>query len=408
VSDTAKVGYPHFPTLLFAIPFSGRPLPPQLTLAFHSCSPPMNYNTVMLNTYGAPIADARNMFAEKAVEIGAKYIFFWDEDVELPPQTIRELVYMMEHHPECGVIGGIYCLKVDRPEPLVFNGIGNGPFWDWKVGEVFECTALGMGCTLIRTEMLADIPKPWFSTVDDTSAYLDNIRFGEQWTEDLFFCKKVVDSEKWKILAHGQILPNHYDVKTGRVYSLPTDSKPMRPYGFKEGKLKIADIGCGPNKLKTDEGQVVGVDIREFEGVDYRCDLRRLPFATESFDIAFSSHVLEHFGRNETTEVLKEWTRIVKPGGEFRIVVPNIAWAAEQIKAGIIDHNVLNVLYGQQEYRENFHKMGYTPETLTKFIEDAGFKYQEMRTEGYNIIIRAWRKKPPSAKKKVKRGRHKN
>jgi SAM-dependent methyltransferase len=400
VSETSKMGYPHFPTLLFAIPFSGRPLPPQLTLAFHNCSPPMNYNTVMLNTYGAPIADARNMFCEKAIEIGAKYIFFWDEDVELPPQTLRELCFMMEHHPECGVIGGIYCLKVDRPEPLVFTGVGNGPCWDWKVGEVFECSALGMGCTMIRTDMLKDIPKPWFKSVDDCSPYLDNIRYGEQWTEDLYFCKKVVETETWKILAHGQLLPNHIDVKTGRSYSLPPDSKPMRPFGFKAGKLKIADIGCGPNKLKTDEGTVVGVDIRDLDGVDYRCDLRKLPFGTGEFDISFSSHVLEHFGRNETMDVLKEWTRILKPKGEFRIVVPNIGWAATQIEAGIIDHNVLNVLYGQQEYGENFHKMGFTPLTLSAMLEELGFGKQELRTEGYNIIIRAWRGKAPKKAKK--------
>ena len=404
--EGSTVGYPSFPTLLFAIPFSGRPLPPNLLLAFHNCSPPMNYNTVMLNTYGAPIDLARNHFAEKAIELNAKYLFFWDEDVELPAHALRELIFMAEHHPECGVIGGIYCLKVDRPEPLVFNGVGNGPYWDWRVGEVFECTAIGMGCTLIRTEMFKDLEKPWFKSVDDMSPYLDNIRHGEQWTEDLYFCKKVVESKKWKIYAHGQILPAHIDVKTGRSYELPPDSKPMRDITAKRGKLKIADLGCGPNKLKTDEGTVIGVDMRDMEGVDYRCDLRRLPFASGELDLVFSSHTLEHFGRSEIMDILKEWTRIIKPAGELRMVIPNIAWSFEQVMNGertADDKDVLNVLYGQQEYAENFHKMGFTPESLSKFVDEAGFKYQEVRTEGYNIILRAWREKPPKKKKEKKK-----
>ena len=396
----SSLGYPSFPSLLFAIPFSGRPLPPQLTLAFHNCSPPMNYNTVMINTYGVPIAEARNMFVKKALEIGAKYIFFWDEDVELPPQTLRELIFMAEHHPEAGVVGGIYSLKVDRPEPLVFRGTGSGPYWDWKVGEVFEVDGIGMGCTILRTELFKDLPEPWFKTVDNLDPFLDNVRFGEQWTEDLYFCKNLKEKTKWKILAHGQILPNHIDVKTGRSYNLPPDSKPCLPYGVKPSKKRILDIGCGPNKLKTQEGQVVGCDIRELEGVDYRCDLRKLPFATGEFDIIYSSHVLEHFGRNETLDVLKEWTRVLKEKGEFRIIVPNIGWAAEQINKGVIDHNVLNVLYGQQEYGENFHKMGFTPVTLTNFLNELGFWKQELQLEGYNIIIRSWRAPKPTMKKK--------
>jgi len=350
----------------------------------------MNFNTVMLNTQGVPIDLARNSFAEKALEINAKYLYFWDEDVEVPPQTIRELVYIMDHNPDAAVVGGVYCLKVPRPEPLVFKGVGQGPYWDWKVGEIFEVDAIGMGCTLIRVESFKDIEKPWFQTVDNMEAYLDNVNFGEQWTEDLFYCKKLVDTGKWKILAHGQLLPPHIDLATGRAYTLPLDSKPMRP--LFTGRKKIVDLGCGPNKLQTPEGPVIGVDSRDLDGVDYRCDLRKLPFATGEMDIVYSSHVLEHFGRNEVDEVLKEWTRIVKPKGELRIVVPSLEWAADKISKGIVNFDVLNVLYGQQEYPENFHKNGFTPKTLGEALKKLGFKKQQVDTQGYNIIMRARRK----------------
>lgn len=383
-------GYPHRSTLVYAVPFSGRPLPPRLLFAFHGVQVPMNFNTVFLNTVGVPIDHARNSFVEKALEIGAKYLYFWDEDVDVPPQTLRELVYIMDHNPQAAVVGGIYCLKTDRPEPLVFKEVGCGPYWDWKVGEIFEVGAIGMGCTLIRLECFKDLQKPYFQTVDNMEAYLDNVNFGEQWTEDLYFCDKLVKTGKWKILAHGQILPPHINLETGRAYTLPLDSKPMRP--LFTGRKKIVDLGCGPNKFKTPEGPTIGVDARDLEGVDYRCDLRKLPFATGEMDIVYSSHVLEHFGRNEIDEVLDEWLRIVKPSGEVRLCVPNIAWAAEQIMKGVVDNNVLNVLWGQQEYAENFHKNGFTPATFQALLKKKGFKKQEVKLEGYNIMLKARRK----------------
>jgi predicted SAM-dependent methyltransferase len=172
------------------------------------------------------------------------------------------------------------------------------------------------------------------------------------------------------------------------------------------GKLKIVDLGCGPNKIQTQDGTVVGVDIRDLPGVDYRCDLRKLPFGTHQFDVVYSSHTLEHFSRDEISSVLDEWTRVLKQRGELRLVIPNIAWAAEQIMKGVVDHNVMNVLWGQQEYDQNFHKCGFTPETLKKLLEGKGFGRQAVKLDGYNILFQAWRgkaKKKKQPKKQLKK-----
>src|SRR5262245_43056553 len=155
-------GYPNFRTIAICVPWSGRPLPPELVMAFKACSPPMNCNTIYIETKGMDIADARNQFAKVALEHNAKYLFFWDEDVLLPPHALRELMFVMESWGDIGIIGGIYCLKVERPEPMVFRGNGQGPYWNWKVGEVFECTGISMGCTLVRAEVFKDIEYPWF------------------------------------------------------------------------------------------------------------------------------------------------------------------------------------------------------------------------------------------------------
>jgi len=389
-------GYPHMTTLAYGIPFSGRPLPPQLLLAFSQMSPPMNTNVIMFQTMGRNIDEARTYFAEKAIEHKAKYLLFWDEDVLVPAHALRELMFFMEHHPEAALCGAIYCLKVPHhPEPLVFKTPGAGPSWDWKVGEIFEVGGIGMGLCLIRVDMFKDLKKPWFKTVNDLSPFLDNIPYGEVWTEDLWFCKQIREAKQWKMFAHGQLICPHLDVTTGKAYELSPDSKPMKGLTAPRGKLKILDIGSGEQPYHSQEGKTITLDMREEVHPDYRCDGRKLPFATGEFDIVHSAHTLEHFDRGEVGAVLDEWLRVLKPDtGELRLNIPNLEWAAQQILKGTIDHNVLNVLYGEQTYDLNFHRCGFTPKTLAALLTERGWGTQTTRIIGYNIMLSA-KKGPP-------------
>ena len=54
-------------------------------------------------------------------------------------------------------------------------------------------------------------------------------------------------------------------------------------------------------------------------------DLRRpFPFADGSVDTIYTSHTLEHFTKKEGERFLKECHRVLKTGGIFRIVVPDL------------------------------------------------------------------------------------
>jgi hypothetical protein len=46
-------------------------------------------------------------------------------------------------------------------------------------------------------------------------------------TDDIYFCRKVREAGM-RILAHGGVLPGHWD-EHGNVYFLPDDSYPMVP-----------------------------------------------------------------------------------------------------------------------------------------------------------------------------------
>lgn len=48
-----------------------------------------------------------------------------------------------------------------------------------------------------------------------------------------------------------------------------------------------------------------------------------LPIADDSYDLVFASHVLEHVAWYRVVSALREVCRILKPGGEFEVYVPD-------------------------------------------------------------------------------------
>ncbi len=81
------------------------------------------------------------------------------------------------------------------------------------------------------------------------------------------------------------------------------------------------DVGCGTNK--SPEARF-GVDIRALAGVDVVCNLEHaLPFRTSSIDSIVTRHTLEHV--DDLERVLREFVRVVRPGGRVRVVVPHFS-----------------------------------------------------------------------------------
>ena len=389
--------------ITIGIPTLYRPTNLPWALAFKSLTPPINFNSVFHVEPNRPVADARNIIAEGAVKNNHKYLFFLGDDVEVPNHTLRQLIFRMEHDDTLGVVGGVYCSKSTPPAPLVFRGNGAGSYWKWKIGEYFECTGLGMDCTLIRVEMLKDLPKPWFKTVDG-DGFIDGVNHAEQWTEDLYFLEQVKKLNKWRICCDASVICRHWDAIGNKVYDLPADSYPVTGVLEVADKLngqekKIVDIGCGPIYNDFNGIKPIRVDIREDVNPDYRLDVRHLtPLENEDFDVVFSSHVLEHISRNEVESTLDEWIRILKPDGELRLVLPNIKWAAERIMNNEVDHHVMNVLYGAQSYPTDFHYNGFTPETIVAMLKSRGFIEINTAEEGYNLIVIASRVKHEEVK----------
>jgi len=191
---------------------------------------PMGVTIMHSLVLDSPVAEAREYICEQAHLVGAKYVWFVDDDTVPPSVAIRQLTYQLDQNPDAAAIGGIYVSRYGLPEPIVFRGYGEGVFWDWAVGDVFEVDMIGTGCFLLRTSALNDIPKPWFRTVDVAvegaleDRGLDRIGTIQN-TDDMYFCKKLRAAGK-KILAHGGVLCKHWNMDTGEVSELPKDSRP--------------------------------------------------------------------------------------------------------------------------------------------------------------------------------------
>jgi predicted SAM-dependent methyltransferase len=111
--------------------------------------------------------------------------------------------------------------------------------------------------------------------------------------------------------------------------------------------------------------------------VDHVADVRALPFIeTGTIDLIYASHVLEHFGRREHLEVLREWHRVLKPGGVLRLSVPDFAaCAALYYEQGLVDGltGLVGLVSGGQRDPFDFHKMIFDRELLTKSLTESGF-----------------------------------
>lgn len=284
------------PAILIGIPTLGRPISLDWALAFKAMNPPINYNTNMSIVRGKEIGHARSLLAKQAIEQGSKYLFFLGDDVVIPNHAIKQLIFRMEQNPKIGVIGGVYCSKCDPAAPLVFKQFGQGSYWDWKVGEFFPVQGLGMDCTIIRVDVFSQLTAPFFKTVDEDK-FMEGKNEAEQWTEDLYFCRKVLEETDYEIYCEGSICCQHVDIYEGRTYELPKDSLPMRKLYIEQGRAKKLVVDA--KEKMTDDPDFVHIYFGQEDWHDYRGTPDFLPFEDKTFDAiqVFSNATSTEFER---------------------------------------------------------------------------------------------------------------
>lgn len=143
---------------------------------------------------------------------------------------------------------------------------------------------------------------------------------------------------------------------------------------------KLLDVGCNIGfflKVARDEGfETTGVELnkesaaygREQFGLDIRSDyLENIAFKEGRFDVVTLFDVLEHVP--DMTSFLKEVHRLLKPGGLLTVQLPNIA----SLMADLTRSHWSWLTPPDHLYH-------FTPETVTRLLEQHGFVVRHLRT----------------------------
>ena len=135
-------------------------------------------------------------------------------------------------------------------------------------------------------------------------------------------------------------------------------------------------LGCGSVHLPG----FISVDRAAYEHIDFQQDVRDLSnFGDKEASLIYACHVLEYFDLREAVDVLREWRRVLEPGGVLRLAVPDfdallkVYWASGSLPA------ILGPLYGRMVPAGNggrviYHRTVYTFPLLSTILSAAGFR----------------------------------
>jgi len=145
-------------------------------------------------------------------------------------------------------------------------------------------------------------------------------------------------------------------------------------------------LGCGKRFIPG----FIHVDVLDYPHVDHRLPADNLSiFGDNSVDLIYACHLLEHFKRGDTEKVLREWHRILRPGGILRIAVPDFDKLVEVYQKYKDIGLILGPLCGRQDHEFNVHYNVFNFISLRALLLKVGFKiarkYDWKQTEHANV-----------------------
>jgi FkbM family methyltransferase len=140
---------------------------------------PSHFETDFQYSFGYQVEQIRNLIASWVVDRGHDYLFFVDSDIVLPPDALRKLL-----DANVDIVSGLY---VQRTPELItielLNLDGSRVLPNQVKGGLQEIGACGMGCCLIRREVLVDVGYPQF-------VYKSALDHKDTQPEDFYFCQQ--------------------------------------------------------------------------------------------------------------------------------------------------------------------------------------------------------------------------
>jgi SAM-dependent methyltransferase len=172
----------------------------------------------------------------------------------------------------------------------------------------------------------------------------------------------------------------HTALGINRPLALPTDRF------LTAGEGRVLDAGAGSGRaavgvlLARPRATVTGLDIYEgYWGIDDNTperfmknagiagvadrasartgDMREMPFGDAEFDAAISSYAIDHLNRDGIRKALAEVGRVLKPRGEFLLLIVNVDWRTWLVSPHAIAHHPRQ---DPAEWRARLERAGFS------------------------------------------------
>ncbi|MBM2814872.1 MAG: hypothetical protein HW421_1634 [Ignavibacteria bacterium] len=233
------------------------------------------------------------------------------------------------------------------------------------------------------------------AVIDLYSYEIDSDKIGNspEVEEASFINRQTVQPQKEEEVDINQF--RHQGVVAGGFSSQPASGKLPEPLP----SPLLLNVGCGADvrdgflniDLYSSNPKVIGMDVRHL-GLPDNCA-----------DGILASDILEHFSHRETGQVLREWNRVLKPGGEILIRCPSLKLQTEAYMSGVWDADVASyMIFGGQTNPGDYHCIGFDRVSIEKHLKEAGFTVEHFeeqnipQTNGFinlNMIVRGRKSK---------------
>ena len=166
--------------ILVAIPTS-KYIEPDTFKSIFDLRVPDGYKLDFQYFYGYQIDQIRNLIADWGKRYD--YLFCVDSDIVLPYDCIEKMLTA-----DKDIISGLYIQRLPGRQILEIykdsdNGVTNYQFEDVKDLGIFQIASCGMGCCLIKSEVLRKLEYPHF-------VYTSALSHAHTFSEDIYFCCK--------------------------------------------------------------------------------------------------------------------------------------------------------------------------------------------------------------------------
>lgn len=163
-----------------------------------------------------------------------------------------------------------------------------------------------------------------------------------------------------------------------------------------EGAKLVLHVGCGPpdhtslhDSFRGPGWHEVRLDVDPGVKPDVVASITDMsPVPSGAVDAVFSHHNIEHVFSHEVAIALREFLRVLRPGGTVLIATPDLQAVAEVIATGRLEATLyrseagdiapLDVVYGlrsdiEQGREYMAHRTGFSVRRLTRELSQAGF-----------------------------------